>query len=76
VCRRERQFKVAIKLASRADIHHLQEFLRGRQHDIPQETIQALDVVLRALPSEMYVCLFILVIDKCIEFMNFWVCMY
>uniref|UniRef100_A0A2N9G2L5 Piwi domain-containing protein n=1 Tax=Fagus sylvatica TaxID=28930 RepID=A0A2N9G2L5_FAGSY len=52
--RRERQFKVAIKLASRADIHHLQEFLRGRQHDIPQETIQALDVVLRALPSEIY----------------------
>ena len=76
MCRRERQFKVAIKLASKADIHHLQEFLRGRQPDIPQETIQALDVVLRALPSEMYVCLFILVIDKCIEFMNFLVCMY
>ncbi|KAJ7947911.1 Argonaute family protein [Quillaja saponaria] len=51
--RREREFKVAVKYASRADLHHLQEFLRSRQLDSPQETIQALDVVLWASPSEM-----------------------
>jgi eukaryotic translation initiation factor 2C len=51
--RRERQFKVAIKFASKADIHHLRQFLSSRQHDCPQETIQVLDVVLRAAPSAM-----------------------
>ena len=52
MCRRERQFKVAIKLASKAGMNHLQQFLMGMQPDIPPETMQALDVVLRALPSE------------------------
>ncbi|KAB1227356.1 Protein argonaute 5 [Morella rubra] len=49
-----REFKVVIKLVSKADLHHLQQFLHGRQLDAPQETIQALDVVLRAAPSAMY----------------------
>ncbi|XP_062173160.1 protein argonaute 5-like [Alnus glutinosa] len=52
--RKERQFKVTIKLASKADIHHLRQYLSGRQLDSPQETIQALDVVLRAAPSQKY----------------------
>ncbi|XWS28646.1 hypothetical protein CRYUN_Cryun25bG0088800 [Craigia yunnanensis] len=52
--RKERQFKVEIKLASKPDLHHLQEFLRGRHFECPQETIQVLDVVLRAKPSENY----------------------
>ncbi|KAG2670879.1 hypothetical protein I3843_14G106300 [Carya illinoinensis] len=52
--RKERQFKVAIKLASKSDLHHLREFLRGRQLDVPQETIQVLDVVLREAPSNRY----------------------
>ncbi|XP_059429807.1 protein argonaute 5-like [Corylus avellana] len=52
--RRERQFKVAIKFASKPDIDHLRQFLSGRQLDSPQETIQVLDVVLRAAPSELY----------------------
>ncbi|XP_010247717.1 PREDICTED: protein argonaute 5-like isoform X2 [Nelumbo nucifera] len=52
--RREREFKVAIKLASRADLHHLQQFLNGKQMDTPQETIQVLDVVLRESPSRKY----------------------
>ncbi|XP_048324124.2 protein argonaute 5-like [Ziziphus jujuba] len=52
--RREREFKVVIKFASKPDLHHLQQFLRSRQLDVPQETIQVLDVVLRQTPSQMY----------------------
>ncbi|RZC76718.1 hypothetical protein C5167_000873 [Papaver somniferum] len=52
--RRERKFKVAIKLASRPDLHHLHQFLAGRQRDSPQETIQALDVVMRETPTRNY----------------------
>ncbi|XP_010243012.1 PREDICTED: protein argonaute MEL1-like [Nelumbo nucifera] len=52
--RKEREFKVTIKLASRADMYHLQQFLSGRQMDSPQETIQVLDVVLRESLSRNY----------------------
>ncbi|KAI7725480.1 hypothetical protein M8C21_008032 [Ambrosia artemisiifolia] len=48
---REREFKVNIKFAAKKDLHHLRQFLSGRQHDSPQETIQALDVVLRESAS-------------------------
>ncbi|XP_057955824.1 protein argonaute 5-like [Malania oleifera] len=51
---RERQFKVVIKFASKADLHHLQQFLQSRQLDVPHEAIQALDVVLREEPSKIY----------------------
>ncbi|XP_071690397.1 protein argonaute MEL1-like [Rutidosis leptorrhynchoides] len=44
---REKEFQVTIKFAAKKDLHHLKQFLDGRQRDIPQETIQALDVVLR-----------------------------
>ncbi|KAJ3691927.1 hypothetical protein LUZ60_012277 [Juncus effusus] len=52
---REREYRVAIKFAARADLHHLGEFLAGRQADAPQETLQVLDVVLRELSSQRYV---------------------
>ncbi|KAK1406372.1 hypothetical protein QVD17_41666 [Tagetes erecta] len=52
--RRERDFKVVIKLASRADLHHLGLFLAGRQTDAPQEALQVLDIVLRELPTNRY----------------------
>uniref|UniRef100_A0A0C9RNK0 TSA: Wollemia nobilis Ref_Wollemi_Transcript_8228_3832 transcribed RNA sequence n=1 Tax=Wollemia nobilis TaxID=56998 RepID=A0A0C9RNK0_9CONI len=52
--RRERQFKVVIKFAARADLHHLGEFLSGRQADAPQEALQVLDIVLRELPTHRY----------------------
>ncbi|XP_015077849.1 protein argonaute 5-like [Solanum pennellii] len=52
--RREKEFKVSIKFAAKADIHHLKQFLQSRQSDVPQETIQALDVVLRTNPSAKY----------------------
>lgn len=52
--KREREFRVTIRFASRTDLHHLGQFLRRRQLDCPYETIQALDVVLRATPSERF----------------------
>ncbi|KAK9058632.1 hypothetical protein SSX86_023474 [Deinandra increscens subsp. villosa] len=48
---REREFKVTIKFAAKKDLSYLKEFLTGRQRDVPQETIQALDVVLRESAS-------------------------
>ncbi|CAF2218688.1 hypothetical protein YC2023_093892 [Brassica napus] len=52
--RREREFKVVIKLAARADLHHLGMFLQGKQADAPQEALQVLDIVLRELPTSKY----------------------
>ncbi|MCO5572743.1 hypothetical protein L7F22_026502 [Adiantum nelumboides] len=52
--RRERVFKVVIKFAARADLHHLGEFLQGRQADAPQEALQVLDIVLRELPTHRF----------------------
>lgn len=52
--RREREFKVVIKLAARADLHHLGLFLQGKQADAPQEALQVLDIVLRELPTTRY----------------------
>lgn len=52
--RRDREFKVVIKLAARADLHHLGLFLEGRQTDAPQEALQVLDIVLRELPTTRY----------------------
>nr|GEV17382.1 protein argonaute 1-like [Tanacetum cinerariifolium] len=49
--KRQREFKVAVKFAATKDIDHLRQFLSGRQHDNPQETIQALDIVLREAAS-------------------------
>ncbi|CAK9204737.1 unnamed protein product [Sphagnum troendelagicum] len=52
--RKERSFKVVIKFAARADLHHLGQFLAGRQADAPQEALQVLDIVLRELPTHRY----------------------
>ncbi|KAK3149042.1 hypothetical protein QOZ80_3AG0212190 [Eleusine coracana subsp. coracana] len=53
--RSEREYKITIRIAGRTDMYHLTQFLRGRQRDMPQETIQVLDVVLRESPSWNYV---------------------
>ncbi|XP_028106059.1 uncharacterized protein LOC114305145 isoform X2 [Camellia sinensis] len=37
--RREREFRVVIKFAARADLHHLGLFLQGWQADAPQEAL-------------------------------------
>ncbi|XP_042461369.1 protein argonaute 1B-like [Zingiber officinale] len=52
--RRQRTFRVVIKLAARVDLHHLGMFLAGRQADAPQEALQVLDIVLRELPTARY----------------------
>ncbi|CAL8999746.1 unnamed protein product [Prunus brigantina] len=52
--RKDREFKVAVKLANKPDLHQLQQFLKSSQHESPQEAIQVLDVVLRAAPSDKY----------------------
>ncbi|WJX44066.1 argonaute 5 [Trifolium repens] len=52
--KREREFKVTIRFASKTDIVHLTQFLRRLQPDCPYETIQVLDVALRATPAEKY----------------------
>ncbi|KAI4300386.1 hypothetical protein L6164_033771 [Bauhinia variegata] len=49
--RKEREFKVSLKFASKSELIHLQDFLRGRRLDCPHEIIQVLDVVLRESPS-------------------------
>ncbi|GJN22996.1 hypothetical protein PR202_gb10610 [Eleusine coracana subsp. coracana] len=38
--RAEREYKITIRIAGRTDMYHLTQFLRGRQRDMPQETIQ------------------------------------
>ncbi|KDO44724.1 hypothetical protein CISIN_1g0390482mg, partial [Citrus sinensis] len=52
--RKERQFRVVIRLASKPDLYTLQQFLRRRHFEVPYEVIQVLDVVLRAAPSEKH----------------------
>ncbi|KAI5012697.1 hypothetical protein ZWY2020_024963 [Hordeum vulgare] len=41
--RAKREYNITIRIAGRTDMYHLQEFLKGRQRDMPQETIQVLD---------------------------------
>lgn len=48
---KDRSFKVAIKWVSCVSLQALHEALSGRLPNIPFETIQALDVVMRHLPS-------------------------
>ncbi|KAJ0965427.1 hypothetical protein J5N97_026565 [Dioscorea zingiberensis] len=52
--RREKPFKVVIKFAARADLHHLELFLSGKQAKAPQEALQVLDIVLRESPTASY----------------------
>ena len=48
---REKEFKVTIKCAAKLDMYSLKQFLAGRQRELPQDTIQALDIALRECPS-------------------------
>ena len=47
----EKEYKVTIKDAAKIDMYSLNEFLAGRQRELPQDTIQALDIALRHCPS-------------------------
>lgn len=48
----EKEYKVTIKDAAKIDLYSLKQFLAGRQRELPQDTIQTLDVALRQCPSE------------------------
>lgn len=48
---RDRMFKVSIKWISQVSLLALEDALEGRVNEIPFDAIQALDVVMRHLPS-------------------------
>ncbi|KAM0874643.1 hypothetical protein ACQ4PT_037326 [Festuca glaucescens] len=51
---REEEYKVTIQHASKLDLYNLQQFLAGRHRELPQDTIQALDIALRESPAAKY----------------------
>lgn len=51
---RDRVFRVAMKWVARVNFNTLEEALEGRTRTIPFDAIQALDVVMRHLPSMSY----------------------
>lgn len=50
---RDRVFKVAIKWLSQISLYALEEALEGRARRIPECAVEALDVIMRHLPSMM-----------------------
>lgn len=50
---RDRVFKVAIKWVSQISLYSLEEALEGRARRIPECAVEALDVIMRHLPSMM-----------------------
>ncbi|XP_015690017.2 protein argonaute 12-like isoform X2 [Oryza brachyantha] len=52
---REEEYKVIIKQSSKLDLYSLQQFLAGRQRELPQDVIQALDIALREHSATKYV---------------------
>ena len=48
---RDRTFKVGIRWMAQVSLYSLEEALEGRSQNIPFDAIQALDVVMRHLPS-------------------------
>lgn len=50
---RSQTYTVMLKLASRPDMENLQQFLRGRQAEVPHETLHVLDIVLREQATQM-----------------------
>jgi len=51
---RDRVFRVAIKWVAQVSLYALEEALEGRARTIPFDAVQALDVVMRHLPSMTY----------------------
>ncbi|KRX65228.1 Protein argonaute-2 [Trichinella sp. T9] len=52
--REDRRYQVGIKLNSQVSLSRLQEALDGQIRFLPQDTVDALDVILRHLPSLKY----------------------
>merc|ERR1719422_2461541 len=51
---KDRVFRVAMKWAAQVSLYALEEALEGRTRQIPFDAIQAMDVVMRHLPSMTY----------------------
>ncbi|GAB6018873.1 argonaute 1 [Chamberlinius hualienensis] len=51
---KDRVFRVAVKWVAQVSLYALEEALEGRSRTIPMDAIQALDVVMRHLPSMTY----------------------
>lgn len=51
---KDRVFRVAIKWVAQVSLYALEEVLEGRSRHIPLDAVQALDVVMRHLPSMTY----------------------
>ncbi|PWZ20615.1 Protein argonaute 12 [Zea mays] len=50
-----KEYSVTIKDAAKLDLYSLRQFLAGRQRELPQDTVQALDIAMRECPTEKYV---------------------
>ncbi|CAO4367291.1 unnamed protein product [Caenorhabditis nigoni] len=50
----ERQFSVSLKWAGEISLTSLEDAMEGRIHTVPYETVKAVDVILRHLPSLKY----------------------
>lgn len=48
---KDRVFKVTIKHVSEVSLFTLEEALEGRKRNIPSDSVLALDVIMRHLPS-------------------------
>ena len=51
----DRNFKVTIKYLAQVSLFSLEEALEGKNQEIPQDAVQALDVIMRHLSSMTYV---------------------
>ena len=47
----ERQFTVTVKWAGQVSLSTLEDAMEGRVRQVPFEAVQAMDVILRHLPS-------------------------
>jgi eukaryotic translation initiation factor 2C len=50
----DRKFQVGIKLVTMVSLQLLDDAMQGRIRVVPQESVQAMDVILRHLPSTRY----------------------
>ncbi len=54
---RDRLFKVIIRFEAKVSLYALEDALQGKNMTVPYDSIQALDVIMRHLPSMKYVLL-------------------
>ena len=54
---RDRLFKVIIRFEAQVSLYALEDALQGKNMTVPYDSIQALDVIMRHLPSMTYVAI-------------------